>query len=164
MRNDIMEMKIWTSDEICQRMLTKAAPLPCRKAFVRQVSAMLALHVNRNTLIDLVIDKLMERASNEDLIQFGMMPELVGRIGSAPCISSLGAEDYKQLLSILQPGTLLYQYSRYLACAYGVELSIDHSAILRDYRAMHQKQQRRTGRCTAFAYDHAAGPDGCRAG
>lgn len=109
-------------------MLTKAAPLPGRKAFVRQVSAMLALHVNRNTLIDLVIDKLMERASNEELIQFGMMPELVGRIGSAPCISSLGAEDYKQLLSI-QPGTLLYQYSRYLACAYGVELSIDNSAI-----------------------------------
>lgn len=72
--------------------------------------------------------QLMSYANNEDLIQYGMMPELVGRIGSVLCIPSPGLEDYKQLLAI-QPGTVPYQYSRYLACTYGVEFAIDHSAV-----------------------------------
>ena len=72
--------------------------------------------------------ELLQQVTHADLLQFGVMEELLGRISCVLQIPAPALADYRQLLS-LHKGTLLYQYQRYLAYVYGVGLAIDETAV-----------------------------------
>lgn len=59
----------------------------------------------------------------EDIAKYGLMPELLGRIGTILTISPLGLEDYRQLLNA-QSGSLQRKYCNYLENLYGVDFEI----------------------------------------
>ena len=72
-------------------------------------------------------DKILEKLVPEDLVKYGMIPELVGRI---PIISSLHALDIESLIKILsQPkNAILKQYIKLVAMD-GVSLEFSNEAI-----------------------------------
>lgn len=70
----------------------------------------------------------LKQVTSEDLKKYGIMPELLGRIGSIITIEPMKKEDYKCLL-IDSNGGIAKKYKTYLAKAYGVEFEVDDHAI-----------------------------------
>ena len=65
--------------------------------------------------------ELLQKATIQDLANYGLMPELLGRIGTILSIPPLDVEDYRQLLTA-PIGSLQHRYANYLSL-YGVALS-----------------------------------------
>lgn len=72
--------------------------------------------------------ELMQQVTNEDLAAYGMLPELLGRIGTILTIPPLGVEDYRQLLCA-DRGSIQAQYHNYLRGLYGVGFALTEAAI-----------------------------------
>lgn len=67
--------------------------------------------------------ELLQQVTIEDLTKFGMMPELLGRVGTILSIKPMELEDYKQLLSA-ESGSIQKKYNTYLRNLYGVTFEI----------------------------------------
>ena len=72
--------------------------------------------------------ELMQQATVEDLVKFGLMRELLGRIGTILSIPPLGTEDYRQLLNA-ETGSLRKRYHNYLSNLYGVSFEITERGV-----------------------------------
>ena len=72
--------------------------------------------------------ELMQLATPADLTRFGIMPELMGRIGTVLTIAPLGVEDYRQLLNA-ESGSLRRKYHNYLLNLHGVSFEIADSGV-----------------------------------
>lgn len=81
-----------------------------------------------NAKEELSTAELMQAVTAEDLKNFGMMPELLGRIGTILTIPPLQVEDYRQLLNA-ETGSLRKQYSNYLGRLYGVSFEIAEAGV-----------------------------------
>ena len=68
-----------------------------------------------------------KQVTKEDLVAYGMLPELVGRIGTILTIEPLTLEDYRQLLRG-ENGSIQCQYRNYLRGLYGVSVDITDAA------------------------------------
>ena len=68
-----------------------------------------------------------QQVSKEDLVAYGMLPELIGRIGTILTIQPLTLEDYRQLLRG-ENGSIQCQYRNYLRGLYGVSFNITDAA------------------------------------
>lgn len=77
---------------------------------------------------DYKIGELFKQAQTHDLLKFGLIPELIGRI---PVVSSLHELDEKALIKILQEpkDALVKQYQKFLEFD-GVELEFEKEALL----------------------------------
>jgi len=69
----------------------------------------------------------LQAVTAEDLEKWGLMRELLGRIGTTLLPRPLGLEDYKLLLNI-ESGGIGARYRNYLLEIYGVQLSISGAA------------------------------------
>lgn len=74
----------------------------------------------------------MMEVTAEDLEKYGLMRELLGRVGTILMIPPLGLEDYRQLLNA-EDGSVGEKYKNYLLELYGVRFSISDAAT--DYLA-----------------------------
>lgn len=72
--------------------------------------------------------ELMKQVTHGDLAKFGMMPELLGRIGTILTIPPLEIEDYRQLLDA-ESGSLRRKYHNYLSKLYGVTFEISATGV-----------------------------------
>lgn len=72
--------------------------------------------------------ELMQQATADDLVKFGLMPELVGRIGTVLSIPPLEKEDYRQLLNA-EAGSLYRRYNNYLMNIHGVRFEIAPAGV-----------------------------------
>ena len=72
--------------------------------------------------------ELLKLATIEDLAEYGMMPELLGRIGSILSIDLMGMEDYRQLLTA-ENGSVRWKYQNYLKTLYGVDFEITEDGV-----------------------------------
>lgn len=72
--------------------------------------------------------ELLQAVTTADLKEFGLMPELLGRIGTILTIPPLQIEDYRQLLNA-EAGSLRKRYSNYLGRLYGVSFEIADSGV-----------------------------------
>ena len=72
-------------------------------------------------------DKIMEEVTTEDLLKFGIIPELIGRL---PVTAPLNPLDEKALIDILTKpkNALVKQYQKMFAIE-GVELVVDEEAL-----------------------------------
>ena len=85
-------------------------------------------------------DQLMAEAEPDDLINYGLIPELVGRL---PVLTTLEALDEEALLAILtKPRTALVKQYRYLFQMEGAELHFEDDALRSIAR---QAMARKTG-------------------
>ena len=64
----------------------------------------------------------IQQVTKDDLVAYGLLPELLGRIGTLLTIPPLSLEDYRQLL-LGDKGSIQYQYQNYLKGLYGVSFS-----------------------------------------
>ena len=71
---------------------------------------------------------LIQQVTHEDLAAYGMLPELLGRIGTILTIPPLRQEDFRQLLCA-QSGSIQVQYRNYLKGLYGVDFSLTETAV-----------------------------------
>ena len=72
--------------------------------------------------------ELLKQATLPDLAAYGLMQELLGRIGSIINIDSMALEDYRQLLTA-EHGSIRRRYSNYLSSLYGVSFDITEAGI-----------------------------------
>lgn len=72
--------------------------------------------------------ELMKQVTHGDLAKFGMMPELLGRIGTILTLPPLEIEDYRQLLNA-ESGSLRRKYHNYLSKLYGVTFEIADTGV-----------------------------------
>ena len=72
-------------------------------------------------------DEILERILPEDLVNFGMMPELVGRLPVTCALSSLKADDLKRIL--FEPENALIKQYKELMGIDNVELAFTDKAI-----------------------------------
>ena len=72
--------------------------------------------------------ELMQEVTMADLVKYGLMPELLGRIGTILSIPPLGMEDYRQLLNA-DAGSLRTKYHNYLTGSYSVDFLITEAAV-----------------------------------
>jgi len=72
--------------------------------------------------------ELLKQATLPDLASYGLMPELLGRIGSIINIDSMEMEDYRQLLTA-EHGSIRRRYSNYLSSLYGVSFEITEAGV-----------------------------------
>ena len=72
--------------------------------------------------------ELMQMVIISDLAKFGLMPELLGRIGTILTIPPLALEDYRQLLDA-EAGSLRRKYHNYLQNLYGVGFEIAPAGV-----------------------------------
>lgn len=70
----------------------------------------------------------LQEVTKEDLIAYGMLPELLGRIGTILTIPSLTKEDYRKLLAGGK-GSIHYQYQNYLRGLYGISFALTDAAV-----------------------------------
>lgn len=68
------------------------------------------------------------RVTKEDLVAYGMLPELLGRIGTILTMQPLTLEDYRQLLRG-ENGGIQCQYRNYLRGLCGVSFDITETAV-----------------------------------
>lgn len=95
---------------------------------------------------------LLRQVTNQDLVQYGMMEELLGRVACILSIPSPQLDDYRQLLS-LKKGTLPYQYRQYMSYVYGVGVKINESAV---YHIASRCMQSGTGARAIAPHIHSA--------
>lgn len=72
--------------------------------------------------------QLFEHATVDDLAQYGMMRELLGRIGNILAIPKLGLEDYRLLLNA-PFGSVRKRYESFLDNLYGVKFELTSTAV-----------------------------------
>lgn len=84
--------------------------------------------VNNTSTEKLSKHELLQLVELEDLKEYGFTPEILGRISSVFSIAPMGLEDYRCLLSA-EKGSIAYKYNNYFHFAYGIDFSIDESAI-----------------------------------
>jgi len=72
--------------------------------------------------------QIMTRANQADIEKYGVMPELLGRIGTVLSISPLLEEDYRCLLNA-DTGSVRTKYQTYLRGSYGVDFAISDAAV-----------------------------------
>lgn len=72
--------------------------------------------------------ELLQRVELDDLKEYGFTPEILGRISSVFSIAPMKLEDYRCLLSA-EKGSIAYKYNNYFHFAYGIDFSIDESAV-----------------------------------
>lgn len=72
--------------------------------------------------------ELLRMVKMEDLEAYGIMPELLGRLGNILSIDPMGVEDYRQLLSSEQ-GSICWKYSNYLRAFFGIKMEITDAAV-----------------------------------
>ncbi len=72
--------------------------------------------------------EVMKQATPQDLVKYGMMTELIGRIGSIISISPMELEDYRQLL-IADNGSISRRYSNYFSSLYGVDFAMTEESV-----------------------------------
>ena len=70
----------------------------------------------------------MQEVTAEDLAKYGIMWELLGRIGTILVIPQLGLEDYKQLLNA-QTGSIRKKYDNYFMGLYGVHFAMSDVGV-----------------------------------
>ena len=83
---------------------------------------------NSDTSEELSTAELMQYVTVADLREYGLMQELLGRIGTILTIPPLGVDDYRQLLNA-ETGSLRKRYRNYLGRIYGVEFEIADSGV-----------------------------------
>jgi len=83
---------------------------------------------------DSVRDNIMKNVEPDDLVKFGLIPELVGRL---PVMTTLDSLDKKALLSILQEpkNAIIKQYQKLLRME-GVDLEFTQDALEEILRRM----------------------------
>lgn len=69
----------------------------------------------------------LQQVTKDDLVEYGMLPELLGRIGTILTIPPLTLEDYRQLL-LGDKGSIQYQYQNYFRGLYGVSFDLTDAA------------------------------------
>lgn len=47
-----MEQRLTTADAIFERTMRTVAPLPCQKAYLKQLASIMSFHIHRNHLMD----------------------------------------------------------------------------------------------------------------
>lgn len=72
--------------------------------------------------------ELLKQVTLPDLAAYGLMPELLGRIGTIININSMELEDYRQLLTA-EHGSVRRRYSNYLSSLYGVSFDITEAGV-----------------------------------
>ena len=76
----------------------------------------------------LTTGELLQRVTIEDLEGYGLMMELLGRVGTILSIPPLGVTDYQQLLRVGN-GSLWSKYNNYLQNLYGVRFEITDACV-----------------------------------
>lgn len=76
----------------------------------------------------LIDAQLMQCVTHADMTEFGLMPELLGRIGTILTIPPLEPEDYRQLLNA-EAGSLQRKYHNCLSKLYGVTFEIADTGV-----------------------------------
>lgn len=76
----------------------------------------------------LSLEKRFQQVTKEDLVTYGMISELMGRIGTILTIPPLGKEDYRRLLSG-ENGSIQCQHHNYLKGLYGVSFAFTDEAV-----------------------------------
>jgi ATP-dependent Clp protease ATP-binding subunit ClpX len=85
-------------------------------------------------------DKVMHRATPEDLVKYGLIPELVGRL---PVFAILDELDEDALIKILkEPKNAIIKQYRYLFALDGIEFEADEPALV---RIAQQALEKKTG-------------------
>jgi len=72
--------------------------------------------------------EVMQKVIPQDLVKYGMMTELIGRIGSIICIKPMELEDYRQLLTA-NSGSICKRYINYFASLYGVDFAMTEDSV-----------------------------------
>ena len=93
----------------------------------RQGKSGLGFGAEIRTKKDLDTSSLISQATHHDLVKFGLIPELVGRL---PVITTLKALDEEALVSIMtKPKNALVKQYQYLFSLDGVELAFEEGAL-----------------------------------
>lgn len=77
---------------------------------------------------ELTTAEVMKQVTPQDLVEYGIMNELMGRIGSIICIDPMGLEDYRRLLTA-NSGSISHRYSNYFSSLYGVDFVMTEEAV-----------------------------------
>lgn len=72
--------------------------------------------------------ELMQMVTMMDLVRYGLMQELLGRVGTILVIPSLKREDYRQLLTA-DTGSIRMKYERYFRELYNVRFEITEAGM-----------------------------------
>ena len=83
-------------------------------------------------------DGLPLRPEPEDLIQFGLIPEMVGRLPVIAALADLTEEDLKRILTVPK-NSLAKQYRKLMAMD-GIDLAFDESAIRAIAKEAHKRK------------------------
>ncbi len=83
------------------------------------------------------LDELRSKIVPEDLINFGLMPELIGRIPVIAILNSLTVDDIKRIL-VEPKNSIIYQYKE-LFDLDGIELSFTDDALLAIAELAHKR-------------------------
>jgi ATP-dependent Clp protease ATP-binding subunit ClpX len=114
---------------------TKNILFVCGGAF-DGIESVIASRINKNTIgFDTNIsnpsetdrDNLMQKAQPEDLVKYGLIPELVGRLPIIAPLQSLNATAMKNILT--EPKNAIIKQYQKLFLMEGVELSFDQNAL-----------------------------------
>lgn len=76
----------------------------------------------------LTTGQLLQQVTLADLEQFGMMMEVLGRVGTVLSIPPLEVADYRQLLRA-ENGSIWQRYNNYLKNLYGVQFEITDAGV-----------------------------------
>lgn len=74
------------------------------------------------------IDDALRHVETADLVEFGMIPEFIGRFASVTTLHELGVADLRAILGDGTDGSVLQHYRR-LAGLHGIDLVVDDNAI-----------------------------------
>jgi ATP-dependent Clp protease ATP-binding subunit ClpX len=114
---------------------TKNILFVCGGAF-DGIESVIASRINKNTIgFDTNIvnpsetdrDNLMQKVQPEDLVKYGLIPELVGRLPIIAPLQSLNAKAMKNILT--EPKNAIIKQYQKLFMMEGVELSFDQNAL-----------------------------------
>jgi len=72
--------------------------------------------------------EVMQEVIPQDLVKYGMMTELIGRIGSIISIKPMELEDYRQLLTA-DSGSICKRYINYFTSLYGVDFCMTEESV-----------------------------------
>ena len=77
---------------------------------------------------DRPLDELLRQVETADLVEFGMIPEFIGRFASVTTLHELGVDDLRAIIGDGTEGSVL-QHHRRLAGLHGIDLVVDDGAI-----------------------------------
>ena len=94
----------------------------------RSVNKALGFNMDPEGVSNPTAEEIMESVQPEDLTQFGMIPEFVGRLPVTSVLEALSQEDLERIL-VGTKNALTKQYRKLMALE-GVELNFDKSAVI----------------------------------